>query len=176
MSQSTAQQPMPYKALIITLSMAVPLAVAALFFVKIEGYDLSFLPGIYATINGLTAVLLVLALLAIKQGKIDLHKKLMMTALVFSAAFLVLYVLYHITSESTPYGGEGWVRSLYFFVLLTHILLSVAIIPLVLFTFVRGWVGHYEQHKKLARITWPMWFYVAVTGVVVYLMISPYYT
>lgn len=166
----------PMSVWIIAVSIVVPLAVAALFFVKIEGYNFTFLPPIYASINGATAVLLVLALLAVKRGNITLHRNLMSACLAFSAAFLVLYVLYHITSETTRFGGEGWVKGVYLFILATHILLSIAIIPLVLFTFVRGWFNQIEAHKRLARITWPIWFYVAVTGVVVYLMISPYYS
>lgn len=161
---------------IVAVSIIVPLAVTALFFVKIEGYDFSFLPPIYASINGVTAVILVLALLAIKRGNITMHRNLMTTCLVFSAMFLVLYVLYHITSETTRFGGEGWVKGMYLFILVTHILLSIAIIPLVLFTYVRGFFNQVEAHKKLARITWPIWFYVATTGVIVYLMISPYYS
>lgn len=165
-----------YKKLIIALSVIIPLAVAALFSVKIPGYDFSFLPPIYATINGFTAVLLIFALVAIKQGKIELHKKIMTTCLVFSATFLVLYVIYHITSDSTKYGGEGALKIIYLFILITHILLSIAIIPLVLFTYVRALAAKFDKHKKLARITWPIWFYVAITGVIVYLMISPYYS
>jgi putative membrane protein len=165
-----------YKKLIIALSVVIPLAVAALFSIKIPGYDFSFLPPIYATINGLTAILLVFALIAIKQGKIELHKKLMTSCLVFSASFLVLYVIYHITSDSTKYGGEGTIKIIYLFILITHILLSIAIIPLVLFTYVRALAAKFDKHKKLARITWPIWFYVAITGVIVYLMISPYYS
>jgi len=165
-----------YKKLIIALSVIIPLAVAALFSIKIPGYDFSFLPPIYATINGLTAILLVFALIAIKQGKIELHKKLMTSCLVFSASFLVLYVIYHITSDSTKYGGEGAIKFIYLFILITHILLSIAIIPLVLFTYVRALAAKFDKHKKLARITWPIWFYVAITGVIVYLMISPYYS
>lgn len=165
-----------YKKLIIALSVIIPLAVAALFSVKIPGYDFSFLPPIYASINGITAVLLVFALVAIKQKKIELHKKIMTTCLVFSAAFLVLYVIYHITSDSTKYGGEGPIKIIYLFILITHILLSIAIIPLVLFTYVRALAAKFDKHKKLARITWPIWFYVALSGVIVYLMISPYYS
>jgi putative membrane protein len=119
---------------------------------------------------------LVFALIAIKQGKIELHKKLMTSCLVFSASFLVLYVIYHITSDSTKYGGEGTIKIIYLFILITHILLSIAIIPLVLFTYVRALAAKFDKHKKLARITWPIWFYVAITGVIVYLMISPYYS
>lgn len=164
-----------YSKWIIVLSVIIPIAVAALFFVKVDGYDFSFLPPIYATINGATALLLILALVAIKKGNVSLHRTLMTTALFFSAAFLVLYVAYHITSETTRFGGEGWVKGVYLFILASHILLSIIIIPLVLFTYLRGWLGQYQEHKKLARYTWPMWFYVAVTGVIVYLMIAPYY-
>ncbi|KGE15279.1 DUF420 domain-containing protein [Sphingobacterium deserti] len=169
-----------YKKWIVLLSIVIPLAVAVLFGVNLRklGYDvtpLSFLPPIYATINGLTAVLLFAAVAAIKKGKVKLHENLVKICMACSLAFLVMYVAYHMTSDSTPYGGEGLIRYVYFFILITHILLSVIIIPFVLFTFVRGIAGAYERHKKLARITYPMWMYVAVTGVIVYLMISPYY-
>ncbi|MEL7004481.1 MAG: DUF420 domain-containing protein [Bacteroidota bacterium] len=165
-----------YQRIIIGLSIIIPLAVAALFGIKIEGYDFSFLPPIYATINGMTAVLLVMALIAIKQGKKEIHKKLMLTCLTLSACFLVMYVIYHMTSVSTPYGGEGPIRMVYFIILISHILLSIVVIPLVLFTFVKALAERFDKHKKLARITFPIWLYVAVTGVIVYLMISPYYS
>jgi putative membrane protein len=164
-----------YNALIITLSIIIPVAVAVLFRVKIEGYDFSFLPPVYASINGITAVLLLIAVWAIKNGKRILHENIMKTCIGLSACFLVLYVLYHMTSDSTPYGGEGMIRNIYFFILLTHILLSVVIIPLVLFTYVRALSKRFDKHRKLARITFPIWLYVAVSGVIVYLMISPYY-
>jgi putative membrane protein len=164
-----------YKRIIIILSVAIPLAVAVLFKVRINGVDLGFLPSIYATINGATAILLIAALSAIKLGKISLHRNLMTTCLVLSAMFLVMYVLYHMTSDSTPFGGEGSIRYVYYFILITHIVLSVAVVPLVLFTYLRALLGQYEKHRKLARITFPVWLYVAVTGVIVYFMISPYY-
>ena len=164
-----------YKKLIIALSVIIPLAVAVLFGVKVEGYDLTFLPPIYASINGLTAIVLILAVVAIKNGKRLLHERLMKTCLILSATFLVMYVAYHMTSESTSFGGEGAIRYVYFFILITHILLSIAIIPMVLFTYVRALSEQFDRHKKLARITFPIWLYVAITGVVVYLMISPYY-
>lgn len=174
--QGNAQpQREPYKKLIIAVSILIPVAVAILFGVKIPGYDLSFLPPIYATINGITAVLLVAAVIAVKNRKLKLHETLMKICMLCSAAFLVMYVLYHMTSDSTPYGGEGAIRYVYFFILITHILLSIAIIPLVLFTFSRAWFGNFERHKALAKFAFPLWLYVAVTGVVVYLMISPYY-
>ncbi|WP_166332466.1 DUF420 domain-containing protein [Sphingobacterium chungjuense] len=170
-----------YKGIIWTLSIVIPIAVAVLFGVNLQklGYDvkpLSFLPPIYASINGLTAVLLVWAVSAIKKGNAKLHENLIKVCMVCSSLFLVMYVAYHMTSVSTPYGGEGFIRLVYFFILISHILLSIIIIPFVLFTFVRGIAGAYERHKRLARITYPMWLYVAVTGVIVYLMISPYYT
>jgi putative membrane protein len=164
-----------YRRLIIGLSIIIPLAVALLFGVRIEGYNTSFLPPIYATMNGITALLLVAGIVAIKNGQRAMHQKLMSTAIIFSALFLVLYVVYHATSDSTPFGGEGWIRPLYYFILISHIVLSVVVIPLVLFTYVRAWAGNFERHKKLARITFPVWLYVAVTGVLVYVMISPYY-
>jgi putative membrane protein len=165
----------PYKKLIIALSIIIPLAVAALFRVKVPGYDLSFLPPIYATLNGITAILLVMAVMAIKKGNRKRHELLNKIAIAISTLFLVLYVLYHITSESTPYGGEGAIRYVYYFILITHICLSVVVIPFVLFTFSRALAGNFERHKALAKFTFPLWLYVAVTGVIVYLMISPYY-
>lgn len=165
----------PYKKLFIALSVAIPLVVALLFGVKIDGYDFSFLPPIYATINGITAMLLLVALWAVKNKKLKLHEWLMKTCLGLSAVFLAMYVAYHMTSESTSFGGEGTVKYIYFFILITHILLSIAVVPMVLFTLSRALAGNFEKHKALARFTFPIWLYVAVTGVVVYLMISPYY-
>jgi putative membrane protein len=165
----------PYPKLIIALSILIPIAVAALFRIKIPGYDLSFLPPIYASINGLTAVLLVAAVIAIKNKNRQRHELLMKTCIGLSSLFLVMYVAYHITSESTAFGGTGLVRYVYYFILVTHILLSVIVIPFVLFTFSRALSGNFERHKALAKFTFPIWLYVAVTGVIVYLMISPYY-
>lgn len=165
----------PYKKLIVGLSIVIPLAVALLFRVKIDGYDFSFLPPIYATINGVTAILLITALWAIKNKNRSMHERLMKTCLGLSAAFLVMYVAYHVTSDSTTFGGTGIIKYVYFFILITHILLSIIVVPLVLFTLSRALAGNFEKHKALARFTFPIWLYVAVTGVVVYLMISPYY-
>lgn len=169
-----------YNKWIVVLSIVIPLAVAALFGVNLQkmGYDvkpLTFLPPIYATINGFTAVLLVIAVIAIKRKNIKLHKALMTTAIGCSVLFLILYMAYHMTSDSTPYGGEGAKRTVYFVVLISHIILSIIIIPFVLITYVRAITNNYERHKKIARITFPIWLYVAVSGVIVYLMISPYY-
>lgn len=169
-----------YNKLIIALSIVIPLAVAALFGINLRklGYDvqpLSFLPPIYATINGFTAILLIVAVVAIKKGNRVLHERLMKTAIACSVAFLIMYVAYHMTADSTKFGGEGTIKYVYFFILITHIVLSIVIIPLVLITFVKALAQRFDKHKKIAKITFPIWLYVAVTGVVVYLMISPYY-
>lgn len=165
----------PYKKLIIALSVVIPVSVALLFRVKIEGHNFTFLPPIYATVNGITAMLLLVALWAIRNKRRRLHEGLMKTCIGLSAAFLVMYVLYHVTTDSTTYGGAGLMRYVYFFILITHILLSIVVVPLVLFTFSRALAGNFEKHKALARFTFPIWLYVAITGVVVYFMISPYY-
>lgn len=164
-----------YKKLIIVLSVVIPLAVAALFGIKIEGADTSFLPPVYATINALTAIFLIVALILIKQKKRKAHENVMKFNILLSVLFLLMYVVYHMTSDPTSYGGPGHLRLLYFVILISHIVLSVAIIPLVLFTYVKAWSGKYAQHRKLAKIAFPIWLYVAITGVIVYLMISPYY-
>lgn len=165
----------PYRRLIIALSIVIPIVVAVLFKVQIKGYDFTFLPPIYATINGITAVLLVTALIAIKNKMRVLHERIMKLCIGLSASFLVMYVLYHMTTESSTYGGIGPIRYLYFIILISHILLSIVVIPMVLFTFSRALTGNFERHKALARFTFPVWLYVAITGVVVYWMISPYY-
>lgn len=165
-----------FNRLITIVSIVVPLVVALLFGVKLPDVErLGFLPPIYASINGLTAVLLLAALWAIKNGKRKLHQNLMTSCIVLSVLFLVMYVAYHMTSESTSYGGEGAIRYVYFFILASHIILSIVIIPLVLKTYTFAYLKKFKSHRKWARITFPVWFYVAITGVVVYLMISPYY-
>lgn len=169
-----------YNKLIIALSIIIPGIVALLFGVNLRklGYDvepLSFLPPIYASINGLTALFLIFAVIAIKNGKRKLHENLMKAAIGCSIAFLGMYVAYHMTSDSTKFGGEGTIKYVYYFILITHIILSIIIIPLVLTTYVKAWSERFDKHKKIAKITFPIWLYVAITGVVVYLMISPYY-
>ena len=165
---------------IVAVSILIPVVVAILFNVKLKdlGYNvepLPFLPPIYAAINGITAAVLVAGVLAIKNGKRTLHKRLMTSAIALSLAFLVMYVAYHMTTDSTKFGGEGSIRIVYFFILISHIILSIAVIPLVLITYVRALAERFDRHKKIAKITFPIWLYVAITGVVVYLMISPYY-
>jgi putative membrane protein len=178
-----------FKRLIIVASIAIPLVVAVLFKVKIEGVDLSILPPVYATINGITAVLLILALIAIKKKNIQLHQKLVKTCLVLSLLFLACYVAYHITSEEVKYGDldhdnmlspdellkVGSTRMLYLFLLVSHIMLSIVVIPFVLFTYLFAYEQNFEKHRKWAKIAWPIWVYVAITGVIVYKMISPFY-
>ncbi|EIA09424.1 DUF420 domain-containing protein [Flavobacterium frigoris] len=169
-----------YSKWIVVLSVTIPIVVVLLFSVNLKkmGFavePLSFLPPIYASINGVTAVLLIAAVLAIKNGKRKLHENLMKMAIGCSIAFLGMYVAYHMTSDSTRFGGEGAIKYVYYFILVTHIFLSVIIIPLVLITYVRALAQVFDKHKKIAKITFPIWLYVAITGVVVYLMISPYY-
>lgn len=169
-----------YSKWIVVLSIAIPLVVALLFGVNLPklGYNikpLSFLPPIYATTNGLTAIVLVVAVWAIKNGKQSLHENLMKFAVFLSVCFLAMYVAYHMTSTETRFGGQGIIRYVYFFILITHICLSIIIIPFVLVTYVRALAQRFDKHRKIAKITFPLWLYVAVTGVVVYLMISPYY-
>ena len=169
-----------YNTLIVLVSIVIPVVVAILFNVKLKdlGYDvepLSFLPPIYATINGITALVLIAAVMAIKKGNRKLHERLMTFAIALSLAFLVMYVAYHMTSDSTKFGGEGVIRLVYFVLLISHIILSIAVIPLVLISYVRALASKFDQHKKIAKITFPIWLYVAVTGVIVYIMIAPYY-
>ena len=164
-----------YNTLIVTLSIAIPVVVAVLFGVRLDIELPIFLPPIYAGINAVTALVLLAALLAIKAKKLKLHELLMKIAIGLSVLFLVMYVAYHMTSDSTKFGGEGVVQYIYYVVLFTHILLSILVIPFVLITYVRAITNNIEKHKKIAKITFPLWLYVAVTGVVVYLMIAPYY-
>ncbi|WP_298763058.1 DUF420 domain-containing protein [uncultured Polaribacter sp.] len=169
-----------YKKIITALSIVIPIAVAALFGINLRklGFNvepLSFLPPIYATINGLTAVLLMAAVVAIKNNNKKLHEQLNTAAIACSLLFLVMYIAYHMTSDSTSFGGEGFIKYVYYFILITHIILSVIVIPFVLVTYMRAKLGKFPEHKKIAKKTFPLWLYVAVTGVIVYLMISPYY-
>ena len=180
MSSVDIEKEKKYNKWIVVLSIIIPLAVAALFGVNLKslGFDvepLTFLPPIYATINGLTALILVIAVMAIKKKNIVLHESLMTTAIGCSVVFLLLYIAYHMTSDSTTFGGEGVIKYIYYFILVTHIVLSIVIIPFVLITYVRAITNNIERHKKIAKITFPLWLYVAVTGVIVYAMISPYY-
>ncbi len=165
-----------YKPWVWTVSIAIPIVVALLFMIRIPNVaSLSFLPPIYASINAITAIVLVFAFVSIKNKNIVLHERLMKTAIGLSVVFLVMYVAYHMTSDPTPYGGQGVLKYVYYFILISHILFSIGIIPLVLITYVRAISRHFLEHKKIARFTFPIWLYIAVTGVIVYLMIAPYY-
>lgn len=172
-SESKAKR---FKLFIIIASIAIPTVVVILFNWKIDGIDtFKNLPPFYAAINGFTAIFLVWALIAIKMGNRRLHQRLINLCMALSLLFLLCYIAYHITSAPTTYGGTGVAKYIYFFILISHILLSVAVVPLVLFTYLFAYQGNFEKHRKWTKITWPLWMYVAVTGVVVYLMISPFY-
>ena len=164
--------------LIILFSVVVFLAVTALKYIKVDvelGFDIHVFAKINAFLNGLVAAILLIALWAVKSGNIVLHRKLMMGAMTLSVLFLVSYILHHLLSGDTKYPADAPFRGLYFFILITHIFLAAIILPFILYTAYRALTGEIDRHKKLARITWPIWFYVAVTGVLVYLMIHPYY-
>ena len=177
---SKLAQERKYRKIITGLSIIIPIAVAALFGVNLRdlGFDVepfTFLPPIYASINGLTAIVLIAAVLAIKNGNKKLHEQLNTLAIICSLAFLLMYIAYHMTSDSTKFGGEGAIKFVYYFILFTHIVLSIIVIPFVLTTYLRAKLGNFAQHKKIAKVTFPLWLYVAVSGVIVYIMISPYY-
>ena len=165
-----------YNRLIVIVSILVPVVVAILFTVRIPGVEsLTFLPPIYAGINALTAILLIVSVILIKRKKRKSHALLMRICIGLSLLFLVMYIAYHMTSDPTPFGGEGTIKYIYYFILISHILLSICVIPFVLITYVRAITNNIVMHKKIAKITFPLWLYEAVTGVIVYLMISPYY-
>lgn len=169
-----------YNKYIIAVSILIPVVVAILFNVKLKDFGiqvapLSFLPPIYAGINAVTALALIVGVFAIKNGKRKLHEQMMTTAIALSLGFLVMYVAYHMTTDSTKFGGEGVIKYVYYFILISHILLSIAVIPLVLISYVRALSEKFDSHKRIAKITFPIWLYVAVTGVIVYVMIAPYY-
>lgn len=161
------------------LSVAIPLVVAYLLFggkaTKIQGLDVSFLPHLNAVMNTATFCCLVAGGIAIRSKNIALHRALMMSAFILSSIFLVSYVIYHNNAESTKYGAEGILKMVYFFILITHIILSMVVVPLVLLAIYFAWSGQITKHKKIVKWTYPVWLYVASTGVIVYLMISPYY-
>jgi putative membrane protein len=172
------KQSKSYSWLIYTTSLAIPAVVTLLYFIPKNAEvasALNVLPAVNATLNGLTSLVLVAAFMAIRRKNIPLHRALMLTALTLSVLFLVSYVLYHATHASVTYGATDWTRPVYYFILITHIILAAAIVPLVLITFVRALNQTFDKHRKIARITLPLWLYVTITGVVVYLMISPYY-
>ena len=188
-----------FKLLANIVSIAIPIVVALLLFLKWDAdkliFDLrspnfepiiladnlplakplKFLPPIYATINGITAVFLVMAVYFIKQGKRIIHENLIKVCIGLSLCFLVMYIAYHVTSDPTKFEGDGIIKYIYYFILISHIVLSIIVIPLVLHSYLRAYLGDYQAHKKIVKYAYPVWLYVAVTGVIVYIMISPYY-
>ena len=167
--------------IIISLSVIVPIAVALLmlfpnvFHIASENYDFSSLPFFHAALNGSTAILIFTGFVLIKNKKTELHKVTMLSAFSLSSIFLVSYVISKITNEPVPFGGEGMIRDIYFFILISHILLSIPVLPLALFSIYRAMTGEIEKHKSIVKWTFPIWMYVAITGVLVYLLMSPYY-
>lgn len=167
-----------YKVLIGIFSFVVFAVVVILGRVKLEvdlGFDVHIFAAINAVINSLVSVMLIAGMIAIKQRKYEQHKKIMFTAMILSIIFLVSYIAHHLLAGDTKFGGEGFIRPVYYVILITHIFLAAIILPFILFTAYRAMIAEWPAHKKLARITWPIWLYVSITGVVVYLMISPYY-
>ncbi len=178
--------------LIYTVSVVVFAAVALMSRFKLNidpGFNVHIFALINAVINSLVTVLLIAGLISVRQKKFKLHKQIMLAAIVMSVLFLVSYIGHHLLAGETRFGDSnhdgvlsdaelaqvGSLRMIYYVILFTHIPLAAIILPFILFTAYRALIGEYDQHKKLVRITWPVWFYVAVTGVVVYWMISPYY-
>jgi len=162
--------------LIIGASVALPVLIAILYFspkLKVEGIDFSILALVNATLNGMTTMMLIMGLMAVKSEIIILHKRFMSMALVFSCLFLLSYVMYHLTTESQSFDGEGFIRYVYFTILISHIVLAAAIVPLVLITYSRALSARYDKHRKIARITYPLWLYVSITGVIIYMMVHP---
>jgi putative membrane protein len=165
--------------LILTVSITVFMAVVILSRVKLElhlGFDVHIFAAINAVINSIVTLILMAALVAVLNKKYRLHRNLMMSAIVLSILFLVSYIAHHLLTGDTHFGGTGLIRGIYFFILITHIFLAAIILPFILFTAYRGLIAEWPRHKKLAKITWPIWLYVSITGVLVYLMISPYYS
>lgn len=159
------------------ITAAVLLLVVLMRRVKIEtSIDFTFLPAVYSTLNALTAVILIAGLYFIKNKQIEKHQQAMTASVLTSLLFLLGYVLYHFTTEETKFGGEGTIRYVYFFLLITHVILAAVIFPFILFTFIRAYTKQFDRHKKMARWVYWVWLYVALTGPVLYFMIKPYYT
>jgi len=167
--------------LIIGLSISIPIVVALLmlfptvFHIESESIDFSSLPFFHVILNGSTAILLFTGFILIKNKKTKAHKVAMLTAFVLSAIFLISYVISKLTNDPVPFGGEGMIKYVYFFILISHILLSIPVLPLAMFSIYRGITGEFEKHKNIVKWTFPIWMYVAITGVLVYAFMSPYY-
>jgi len=162
------------------ISVALPLIVAGMFQFKFTDFvwpfDVHVLPLINALLNGACALLLIGALIAVKKGNIDLHQRMIYTAMGLSLLFLVVYIMYHTTAGHTKFGGEGTIKYIYLIILLTHILLAAIQAPFVLYAFLYGYTGQKEKHKRIVKFSYPIWLYVSITGVICYLMILPYYS
>lgn len=164
--------------LILAVSVVVFMAVVILKNVKLDietGFNVHIFATVNAVINSVVSVLLLAALIAVKKGNYKAHRSLMIFSIMLSVLFLVSYIAHHLLSGNTAFGGTGVIRYFYFFILITHIFSAAVILPFILFTAYRGLIAEWPAHKKLARITWPIWLYVSITGVIVYVMISPYY-
>lgn len=176
MSQPNLELAKKLNRLAYILSAAVILLVGGMRRIKIETeIDFTFLPAVYSSLNAITAVLLIIAFVYIKKRNIAMHRKLMSTAVITSALFLLGYVLYHFTTPETLYCKEGSIRYVYFVILITHIILAAVILPFILFTYIRGFTDQIEKHRKMAKWVYPLWLYVAITGPVLYFMLRPCY-
>ena len=179
MSVINQEKQKSYQRLINVLSIAIPVAVAVLLNPRVPKIELGewsrVLPHFNGIINSLTSLLLLAGLYFVKRKNIQMHRRLMTAAFVLGSVFLVSYVLYHVSNESTSFGGQGWVRPVYYFLLVSHIVLSVVVVRFVLLALYFALSNQIERHKRIVRWAYPIWLYVSVTGVLVYLMISPYY-
>jgi putative membrane protein len=165
--------------LIILASLVVFVTIALLGRVEVPvdgAFDVHIFAKFNAVINSLVSLLLVFGLVAVRQKKYRLHKRSMLAAMLLSILFLVSYICHHLFAGDTKFGGTGSIRYVYYFILITHIFLAAIILPFILFTTYRAMIAEWPRHRRIAKITWPIWLYVSVTGVVVYLMISPYYS
>ncbi len=169
-----------YLTIIGVLSVLIPIVVTYLFYgakyTRIDGLDVSFLPHLNAVLNSATFICLIAGFIMIRRKMVDYHRTFMMSAFVLSSIFLVSYVIYHNNATHTSFGGEGIIRYVYFIILITHIMLAAIVVPFVLLAIYFAWTKQINRHKKIVKYTYPIWTYVAATGVIVYLMISPYYT
>ncbi|MEO6286426.1 MAG: DUF420 domain-containing protein [Dyadobacter sp.] len=167
-----------YERIINVLAIAIPVAVAVLLGIR-QKIDLGewtkVLPHVIGVINSLTAVLLLLGYYFIRNNNLTAHRQMMTAAFLLGAVFLVCYILYHVSNESTPYGGQGAIRPVYYFLLISHILLSIVVVWFVLRAVYFGYTNQITQHRKAVKWALPIWLYVSISGVIVYLMISPYY-